>query len=198
MELTFGSSFTVALLSCLYISLITCPVVTAKCHGRWAIHACFGGNGKRSDPNMSPSTDELPPTLLRQLLVSDVQRLSRLLREPEAPVEDADLSPNPGFEPGQSNEQLMPRLAAPEPVDETTLSRLENYRQMLKNRYFRWKGFWSDVIDDAALTSGSQPMAGGDGCGRSGHPGCLQRGVYVQLQTDPCECFSLRNLEYTF
>lgn len=141
MELTFGSSFTVALLSCLYISLITCPVVTAKCHGRWAIHACFGGNGKRSDPNMSPSTDELPPTLLRQLLVSDVQRLSRLLREPEAPVEDADLSPNPGFEPGQSNEQLMPRLAAPEPVDETTLSRLENYRQMLKNRYFRWKGF---------------------------------------------------------
>ncbi|KAL8570921.1 hypothetical protein ACOMHN_023594 [Nucella lapillus] len=37
-----------------------------KCSGRWAIHACWGGNGKRSDPSvdLAPS-----PTVLRQLLL---------------------------------------------------------------------------------------------------------------------------------
>nr|BAQ25803.1 TEP-2 precursor [Reishia clavigera] len=37
-----------------------------KCYGKWAMHACWGGNGKRSDP----SADLAPnPSVLRQLLL---------------------------------------------------------------------------------------------------------------------------------
>ncbi|XP_076444660.1 uncharacterized protein LOC143282780 [Babylonia areolata] len=57
----------------LYIAMTSFFILSAvirpsegKCTGRWAIHACWGGNGKRSDPSM----DVAPaPSILRQLLM---------------------------------------------------------------------------------------------------------------------------------
>lgn len=65
-QLTFGSlifisffffamerfSTTLVLLAVLALTVIldTSNMATGKCAGKWAIHACVGGNGKRSDP----------------------------------------------------------------------------------------------------------------------------------------------------
>ncbi|BFZ09697.1 hypothetical protein BsWGS_12736 [Bradybaena similaris] len=78
MELTIGASVT--FVSCLYLLVIASPV-SGKCHGKWAIHACFGGNGKRSDPSMN-SEPSLEPSLLHRALMSDAERLSRMLQLP--------------------------------------------------------------------------------------------------------------------
>merc|ERR1712154_104448 len=78
MEVVPGTSFVMTLCSCLYLLTISCPSVSGKCRGSWAIHACFGGNGKRSSlpslPSLPSSThhrptvlDKLPPTSLSQL-----------------------------------------------------------------------------------------------------------------------------------
>ncbi|XP_059179184.1 uncharacterized protein LOC131958269 isoform X2 [Physella acuta] len=87
MELTIVASF--ALISCLYLATLSTPVSgSGKCKGKWQIHACFGGNGKRSDPNMSQDT-ELPASLLKTVLISDAQKLNRMLSENEALPDEA-------------------------------------------------------------------------------------------------------------
>lgn len=78
MELTIGSSVT--FVSCIYLLLVTSPV-SGKCRGKWAIHACFGGNGKRSDPSMN-SEPNYEPSLLHRALISDAERLRRMLQMP--------------------------------------------------------------------------------------------------------------------
>lgn len=134
MEITLGSSFTVALLSCIYISLIMTPTVSAKCYGKWAIHACWGGNGKRSDPNLSPSSEKVRPSLLRQLLIKDVQRLSDILQSTddlELPIGDQDLEAR-DFEPRSLNEQLVKGLTSSE--EDSAFRGLPNYLRALKLR----------------------------------------------------------------
>lgn len=60
----------IALISCLIVSLVATPADSArKCRGPWAIHACFGGNGKRSDPSLSPVGES---SLLRQYLLREL------------------------------------------------------------------------------------------------------------------------------
>jgi len=110
MEVTPGSSFVVALCSCLYILTISCPGASGKCRGSWAIHACFGGNGKRSSLPSAPAPaspthrhrqsllDKVPPTTLRQMLVTDLVNLQTLLQnkhlmeEQQPSVQFPDLS----------------------------------------------------------------------------------------------------------
>lgn len=36
---------------CIVVALLEHNTVQGKCKGKWAIHACRGGNGKRSDPS---------------------------------------------------------------------------------------------------------------------------------------------------
>jgi len=87
MEVVPGTSFVMALCSCLYLLTISCPSVSGKCRGSWAIHACFGGNGKRSSLPSLPSPthhratvlDKLPPATLSQLLLRDLVNLQKLL-----------------------------------------------------------------------------------------------------------------------
>ncbi|XP_060558226.1 uncharacterized protein LOC132718529 [Ruditapes philippinarum] len=57
---------------CVYISC-TFTTVYGKCSGRWAIHACYGGNGKRSGPPEIDTDSKLKERqyILRQLLLSD-------------------------------------------------------------------------------------------------------------------------------
>ncbi|KAL4233355.1 hypothetical protein ACF0H5_008037 [Mactra antiquata] len=64
----------IAFSACVYISC-TFTTVYAKCSGRWAIHACYGGNGKRSGPPLADtdSTQKDRQYILRQLLLSDRQ-----------------------------------------------------------------------------------------------------------------------------
>ncbi|XP_052807966.1 uncharacterized protein LOC128236877 [Mya arenaria] len=40
----------IAFYTCVYISSSISTAYGYKCSGKWAIHACFGGNGKRSGP----------------------------------------------------------------------------------------------------------------------------------------------------
>uniref|UniRef100_A0A0B6ZT42 Uncharacterized protein n=1 Tax=Arion vulgaris TaxID=1028688 RepID=A0A0B6ZT42_9EUPU len=89
MELSIGVSF--ALVSCVYLLVFTSPA-TAKCRGQWAIHACFGGNGKRSDPNMSPETN-IEPSLLRRVLFSDAQNLNRITQNDNSALNEDVMSP---------------------------------------------------------------------------------------------------------
>jgi hypothetical protein len=92
MELTVGASL--SLVSCLYLLAFTSPA-SAKCHGKWAIHACFGGNGKRSDPSLSLKTN-IEPSLLHRVLISDAQKLQQLLqaqKEDLGPQDDLILVP---------------------------------------------------------------------------------------------------------
>nr|ARS01377.1 ggng 2 [Deroceras reticulatum] len=74
MELTLGNGFVMIL--CLCLSAFTSPA-SAKCRGQWAIHACFGGNGKRSDPSQEHN-------LLQKLIISNAQRLNRMLQNENA------------------------------------------------------------------------------------------------------------------
>jgi hypothetical protein len=79
MELTLGNGLVMIL--CLCLSAFTSPA-SAKCRGQWAIHACFGGNGKRSDPSQEHN-------LLQRLIISNAQRLNRMLQNENAlPAED--------------------------------------------------------------------------------------------------------------
>lgn len=57
---------------CVYI-FCTFTTVYGRCSGRWAIHACYGGNGKRSSPPEHNSQSDLNDKqfILRQLLLSD-------------------------------------------------------------------------------------------------------------------------------
>lgn len=92
MELTIAA--TLALVSCFYLSLTTSPVsgYSSKCSGKWRIHACLGGNGKRSDPDMSP--EKIQPSLLHRVLISDAQQLNRILQEtPQTSDDSTYLSP---------------------------------------------------------------------------------------------------------
>lgn len=61
-----------AISSCVYISF-TFTTVHGKCSGRWAIHACYGGNGKRSGPPEPDTNSKLTDRqyILRQLFLSD-------------------------------------------------------------------------------------------------------------------------------
>nr|AQS80510.1 GGNG-1 precursor [Charonia tritonis] len=65
MKTDTAQTLCIALTSFVVLSAVFSPT-EGKCAGRWAIHACWGGNGKRSDPslNVAPS-----PSVLRQLLL---------------------------------------------------------------------------------------------------------------------------------
>ncbi|XP_045196423.1 uncharacterized protein LOC123551503 [Mercenaria mercenaria] len=62
----------VAISVCVYISC-TFTTVYGKCSGKWAIHACYGGNGKRSGPPDTDTDSKLKERqyILRQLLLSE-------------------------------------------------------------------------------------------------------------------------------
>ncbi|XP_041354247.1 uncharacterized protein LOC121372059 [Gigantopelta aegis] len=59
----------IRLLSLVYLCVTVHPVLAGKCSGKWAIHACFGGNGKRSDPTLTDMEDKVRSNLLRNLLL---------------------------------------------------------------------------------------------------------------------------------
>ncbi|KAL5010588.1 hypothetical protein ScPMuIL_012893 [Solemya velum] len=65
--------------SFLYLSF-TVYTVSGKCSGRWAIHSCYGGNGKRSgfdNPSLNTDTDNQKQLLLKRLLLRDVPDTDR-------------------------------------------------------------------------------------------------------------------------
>lgn len=60
---------------------------TNKCRGRWAIHACYGGNGKRSGPPTDLSkNNENDQLLLKKILLqnSDINNYG---------IDDFDITP---------------------------------------------------------------------------------------------------------
>ncbi|KAK6170808.1 hypothetical protein SNE40_019112 [Patella caerulea] len=61
-------SVLITVTSILYL-ILTVSTVSGKCSGRWAIHACFGGNGKRSDPSVADNLDNRRQNSLRQILL---------------------------------------------------------------------------------------------------------------------------------
>ncbi|XP_055889675.1 uncharacterized protein LOC106056435 [Biomphalaria glabrata] len=85
MELTIAANL--ALVSCIYLTLITSPAsgYTWKCKGKWFIHACLGGNGKRSDPSLNTENNIPTSLLLRRVLESDPQQINQLLGERSRP-----------------------------------------------------------------------------------------------------------------
>lgn len=135
MEISTGTNFGVAVLTCLYMCLLTCPTVTAKCRGRWAIHACYGGNGKRSDPNFRSASQRDTPTLLQKLLLSDATRINQLIQESEEsdlPLEVVESSP--GFELEPSVLQSLPLVDSSLEQD-TPLRKLRRYMMALKMQH---------------------------------------------------------------
>ncbi|XP_067676136.1 uncharacterized protein [Haliotis asinina] len=64
-------SWCISFTALIYLALLLQPA-TGKCVGKWAIHSCFGGNGKRSDPNIAQTIDTRKQSnLLRQLLLRE-------------------------------------------------------------------------------------------------------------------------------
>lgn len=71
-------------LSCTVVIYFFSTVTTVygrKCSGRWAIHACYGGNGKRSGPpsDSSDTLDRSKPFILGQLLLKNRSLMPELL-----------------------------------------------------------------------------------------------------------------------
>ncbi|XP_046370918.1 uncharacterized protein [Haliotis cracherodii] len=64
-------SWCISFTALIYLALLLQPA-TGKCVGKWAIHSCFGGNGKRSDPSIAQTIDtQKQSNLLRQLLLRE-------------------------------------------------------------------------------------------------------------------------------
>lgn len=81
MEWTLGTN--AALISLFYLTLVTGSALCGRC-GKYK-QACYGGNGKRSDPNfnLSPSSSSAEssirlahPSLLTKILISDGDHLT--------------------------------------------------------------------------------------------------------------------------
>jgi len=75
-------------MSVLFVAAVclTSQVVLGKCSGQWAIHACGGGNGKRSEskPHNPISLSE-PLSSDRDVIMSDVLRDDMPLDDPSSP-----------------------------------------------------------------------------------------------------------------
>ncbi|BFZ25011.1 hypothetical protein BsWGS_28050 [Bradybaena similaris] len=111
MELSVGGSL--ALILCLYLSVITEPASASKCRGEWAIHACFGGNGKRSDPSVEPG-------MLHKVLFSNARNLDRIFQSENVarPEEEMPAYDDEGTK--ADSDDIYPRqtvLVAPESRD---------------------------------------------------------------------------------
>jgi len=62
-------------------------VVTGKCSGQWAIHACAGANGKRSDTQLPPEyRQEGPRVSLEKLLLTAAATQDAIDSQRELPV----------------------------------------------------------------------------------------------------------------
>ncbi|KAK3603544.1 hypothetical protein CHS0354_027965 [Potamilus streckersoni] len=77
--------------SSLIYLLCSLSYVSGKCSGRWAIHACYGGNGKRSGPpaTLTDDTDSSKPLYLRQLLLGSRPHADQIKYE-DIPQEGSD------------------------------------------------------------------------------------------------------------
>lgn len=95
---------------------------TNKCRGRWAIHACFGGNGKRSGPPTDlTKTNQNDQLLLRKILLqnSDLDNYK---------IDNYDLSPSePILEQSSENNGLEDLKTLSDLVQELI------YRQRLRD-----------------------------------------------------------------
>ncbi|XP_069134608.1 uncharacterized protein [Argopecten irradians] len=59
-----------AVTCCVYLSVNISSVSAGKCRGRWSIHACLGGNGKRSGQQSAlPNSGENSGLFLKKLLL---------------------------------------------------------------------------------------------------------------------------------
>lgn len=120
MEMPSGTSVGLTFLSFVYLCSLNCPTATAKCRGRWAIHACYGGNGKRSDPALSATSQRSQPTLLQKVLLSNLKRLDNLLQESRESEEMLEEDfPSQGFELEPSEMEDSPTLMLSQPSSDS-------------------------------------------------------------------------------
>ncbi|CAH1799085.1 unnamed protein product [Owenia fusiformis] len=75
----------------LWLLLYGCSLVTGKCSGRWAIHACAGGNGKRSQDN---AIDYKVNTLNDDFYGRLLQKLMPQTSEENLPFQHVELNRN--------------------------------------------------------------------------------------------------------